>query len=166
MLSLSAEYALRIMAYLALHSEGVPLRSKDLAREANIPAFYLSKILRRMVTAGLLHATKGHGGGFIIARPPRSIRFSDIFDAIQGTGEVRTCVFGWDVCSDKSPCVLHERWKEARDSFLVWARKTTLADVQGDIVKGGSLGLPARFASIRTVARTGEKSGKRRPKKE
>ena len=52
-LSRSAQYALRIMAYFALHTGDAPLRAKDIAEQVNIPAFYLSKILRRMVTAKL-----------------------------------------------------------------------------------------------------------------
>ena len=133
MLSRSAEYSLRIMAYFALHTDNTPLRARDIAEEVNIPLFYLSKILRRMVTAGLLYGTKGHGGGFLIAKPAREIRFSQILEAIEGDIIKRQCVFGWDVCSDKNPCVLHNRWREVRESFEEWARETTLADVKDDV---------------------------------
>jgi Rrf2 family transcriptional regulator, iron-sulfur cluster assembly transcription factor len=134
MLSRSAEYALRIMAYMALRTDCTPMRAKDLAEQVNIPIFYLSKILRRMVTADLLKATKGHGGGFLTTKPPEKIRFVDVFSAIEGEVVSASCVFGWDKCSDKTPCVLHHRWKEARRSFETWAKNTTLADVKGDIL--------------------------------
>ena len=133
MLSRSAEYALRIMAYLALHSTGIPLRAKDIAEEINIPPAYLSKILRRMVTSKLLNATKGHKGGFVIARPSNEICFAEIFQSIEKKSEQASCVFGWDKCSDKHPCVLHNRWKEAKSAFERWSQTTTLADVQKDM---------------------------------
>ncbi len=135
MVSKSAEYALRIMAHFALHGTANPLRAKDISEEVNIPIFYLSKILRRMVTAGLLVATKGHGGGFLIAKPANKIRFCHVLEAIDGETIHRKCVFGWDVCSDKAPCALHNRWREVRSAFEAWAKETTLADVQKDVAK-------------------------------
>jgi Rrf2 family protein len=121
------------MAYFALYGAKEPLRAKDIAKEVSIPVFYLSKILRRMVEAGLLSATKGHGGGFLIAKPPSKISFADILEAIEGDISEPVCVFGWDACSDKSPCILHEHWKQMRHSFHAWANRTTLSDVKEGI---------------------------------
>jgi Rrf2 family iron-sulfur cluster assembly transcriptional regulator len=140
MISRSAEYGLRIMAFLALRSDGSPIRARDIAEEVNIPSFYLSKILRRMVAAKLLNATKGHGGGFVIARPPEKISFLDVLEAIEGDISKPMCVFGWDACSDKAPCALHNRWKECRAHFLSWAKQTTLTDLQKDLAKLPLLG--------------------------
>lgn len=139
-LSRSAEYALRIMAFLALaaqESNLKSLRAKDLAEKLDVPVFYISKVLRRMVEAGLLRGVKGHGGGFTLAQPARKIRFIDIFEAIEGSIEARRCVFGWSLCSSASPCVLHHRWSELNDAFQKWARKTTLSDVQKDVAERG-----------------------------
>ena len=135
MLSKSAQYALRIMAHFALHTDEKPLRALDIADEVNIPVFYLSKILRRMVAAELLTGSKGHGGGFLIAKSPSKIKFCHVLEAVDGSAADRKCVFGWDVCSDKTPCVLHNRWREVSISFEKWARETTLADVQKDVSK-------------------------------
>ena len=143
MLSKSAEYALRIMAALAhpdREAKGL-VGSQVLANETEIPSHYLSKILRRMVEANLLVAEKGHNGGFRLSRPAKAIRFVDILDAVEGRSKVPLCVFGWDACSDKSPCVLHNRWKEAKVAFQSWAVKTTLQDVKDDMSKIGFLHL-------------------------
>lgn len=150
MLNLSAQYALRIMAFLALDRGPNLIRAKDLAEEVNIPVFYLSKIMRRMVKAGLLTGSKGHGGGFRVARPPSKIRFADIFEAVKGNSEPVMCVFGWDTCSDRNPCVLHQRWQEARRSFQSWSKKTTLADVQRDVLSRVAAG---DLASLGTASR-------------
>lgn len=128
------------MAFLALAAQepsNKALRAKDLAERLDVPVFYISKVLRRMVEAGLLKGTKGHGGGFLLAKPARKIRFIDIFEAIEGTIEGRRCVFGWSLCSSTSPCVLHHRWSELNDAFQRWARKTTLSDVQKDVAEQG-----------------------------
>jgi Rrf2 family iron-sulfur cluster assembly transcriptional regulator len=140
MLSKSAEYALRIMAALAEpHRETRGLvGSQVIAKETDIPSHYLSKILRRMVEAKLLVAEKGHNGGFRLAKPAKQIRFVDILEAVEGKSKVPLCVFGWDACSDKTPCALHHRWKEARVSFQGWALKTTLQEVKEDIIRSKS----------------------------
>lgn len=149
MLSRSAEYALRIMAHFALHKDNTPLRAQDIAESVHIPIFYLSKILRRMVTGGLLKATKGHGGGFLIAKPANKIRFSHILEAIEGGVTERSCVFGLDACSDNNPCMLHNRWREVRSAFETWARETTLEHVKSDakslIIPTGKISLKERI---------------------
>lgn len=152
MLSKSSQYALRIMAHFALHDGKAPLRANDISEQVNIPIFYLSKVLRRMVTAGLLVGSKGHGGGFLIAKPANKIRFSHVLNAIDGDSTQRSCVFGWDICSDKNPCVLHNRWREVRGQFEKWAKQTTLADVKEDVSKLAELN-KATIVSLRENSR-------------
>lgn len=135
MLSKSLRYSLRIMATFALADKKTPLRAKDIADDVGIPAFYLSKMLRRLVEADLLKANKGHGGGFVIAKAASKIKFRDVLEAIDEDLTKRQCVFGWDLCSDKNPCILHNRWKEMSTFFFSWANETTLADLQNDFSK-------------------------------
>ena len=146
-LSQSTEYALRIAAFLALNMERGPFRAREVASEAHIPVHYSSKILRKLVTAKILRSTKGHGGGFEIAQAPSKIRFIDVFEAMEGEIEPKRCVCGRDACSNKSPCILHFRWKELNEVFQDWARKTTLADVMKDVHSRGS------FSFFRDVLR-------------
>ncbi len=132
LLSQSTEYALRIAAYLVLNMRRGPFRAREVAKEARIPVHYSSKILRKLVTAKILKGTRGHGGGFEIAQSPSTIRFIDIFEAMEGEIAPKRCVFGLSICSNKAPCMLHHRWKELNENFQDWARNTTLADVLRD----------------------------------
>jgi len=75
MLSQTAEYALRAMAWIATNGDGQIVRAHDLSDAVDVPAHYLAKILRRLVVAELLVSHKGPGGGFGLARPPAEIRF-------------------------------------------------------------------------------------------
>lgn len=134
-LSKSAEYALIVMSYLACHSEKGPLRARDIAANVEVPAAYISKILRKMVQANLLTGERGHGGGFILARPAAEISFLKIFEGVDGEIDPSRCVFGWGKCSERNPCILHFRWKEAKGLFLDWANSCNLAMVQRDIRK-------------------------------
>ena len=130
LLSQTAEYALRAMAWLALESPKAPVRAKDLAQSTGLPLPYLSKILRRLVVADLLESQKGQGGGFALARPPREITFEAVLTAIDAYPEQGRCAFGLGNCRDLNPCPLHVSWSRLSDVVHVWASANTLADIE------------------------------------
>ncbi len=130
----TVEYALRAMAYIANMPEGVAVRARDLSTATGVPAPYLSKLLRRMVVAGLLESQKGHGGGFTLAMPPRFVRFLDIMMAADFRPDPTHCAFGWGACKPAMPCPLHPTWNGLNEALCTWAANTTLANV---IVPGG-----------------------------
>lgn len=126
----TAEYALRAMAHMARLPEGQGVRAQELSEAADIPTPYLSKIMRKLVLAGLLKSKKGHGGGFLLARPARVIRFLDVLAAADYETNPDECAFGWGECDPNHPCPLHPSWARLRDSFIEWAAGMTLADVK------------------------------------
>jgi Rrf2 family transcriptional regulator, iron-sulfur cluster assembly transcription factor len=127
--SMTAEYALRAMAQIAALGSDGALRAKDLSALAHVPAPYLSKILHRLVAAGLLESEKGHGGGFRLTRPPSKISFHDIFLALGEELESDRCAFGWGACDKKHPCLLHPAISELNTQFGRWSKRSTLAMV-------------------------------------
>lgn len=125
----TAEYALRALAELASCAPGEAMRTVDLAARTGVPEAYLAKVLRRLVSRDLLRATKGHGGGFTLSRPPERIRFVEVLEAVDSMPLANRCAFGRASCSSADPCPLHPVWTKLKDAFLEWARTTTLADV-------------------------------------
>ena len=126
----TSEYALRAMAHLARLPSGESIRATDLSESTGIPSPYLSKILRRLVVAGLLQSQKGHGGGFSLALPPKQIRFQDILSASDYEPNPAHCAFGWGDCDPHHPCPLHPAWTRLKESMADWAEQHTLADVR------------------------------------
>ena len=129
-LSQTAEYALRAMVWLAFHSPDAPVRASDLSVGTGIPVHYLSKILRRLVLAGVLTSQKGQGGGFSLSRAPEEIPFADILAAVDVYPTSDRCAFGWGNCNASSPCPLHEPWSLLSEAVRDWAANTTLAAVK------------------------------------
>lgn len=136
-LSQTVEYALRAMAYIANLPPSEAVRAHDLAAATNVPPHYLSKLMRRLVVAGLLKSQKGHHGGFVLAMPARYIRALDIMMAADYRPDPTHCAFGWGNCRPADPCPLHPVWSKLNEAICTWAAETTLADV---LVTGG---LPA-----------------------
>jgi Rrf2 family protein len=128
-LSQTAEYALRAMAWIALRSPRGPVLARELSEGTQIPVQYLSKILRRLVLAGMLESRKGRGGGFTLARPAKEIRFRDVLVAIDAYPQEGRCAFGWGACDASHPCPLHDSWSTLSERFRAWAAKSTFASV-------------------------------------
>ncbi|MBW8888529.1 MAG: Rrf2 family transcriptional regulator [Fibrobacteres bacterium] len=126
-LTQTAEYALRAMSSLALRSDQGPMRANELAESTAVPLAYLWKIMRRMVDAGLVVSAKGHGGGFRLARPAEAISYMDILGVVGYDAKAGSCVFGWGQCRSEKPCPMHPTWNKLNESFVDWARTTTLA---------------------------------------
>lgn len=139
-LNQTVEYALRAMAVLSSRWPDERVPSAELAQEANVPAHYVSKVMRRLVLAGLVDAKRGHHGGFLLARSPEEIPFIDVLEAVDFQTEARHCAFGLGQCNPDSPCALHPAYSALNDCFLTWARNTTLVSARPDAV------VPALFA--------------------
>ena len=125
----SAEYAIRCMAQMALLPRGSSVSSEELHKFVGVPRSFLSKVLRKLVAAGLLQGERGRSGGFKLALQPSKISFLQIVEAAGFSIEPDQCAFGWGKCNTKSPCPLHEAFNKMNQRFVEWASKTTLADV-------------------------------------
>ena len=131
-LSRPAEYALRAMTYMARLEPTKRVLTRDLAVAINVPAPFLSKIMRRLTADGILNAKKGHHGGFILAKAPSEVRFIDILRAVDFEPAVDHCLFGLGNCDTENPCPLHFEWSILKGQIERWARSHTL----GDSLKG------------------------------
>lgn len=116
------------MTYLARRESTARVRASDLGKAVDVPAPFLSKIMRRLVAAKLVDAKKGHHGGFILARPPGKIRFIDILRAVDFEPNADHCLFGLGNCDADNPCPLHPEWSILKGQIEDWARSHTLGD--------------------------------------
>lgn len=142
LVSQTAEYALRAMAWLAAQRDDRAVSSAELAEAAQIPRYYVSKVMRRMVLAGLVVSRRGHGGGFRLARPRDQVTFFAVLEAVGDIGDESRCAFGLGACSPRAPCVLHPAWSQLKERFEDWARASTLESV-GDPVDALRRAAPA-----------------------
>jgi Rrf2 family protein len=137
MLSVTAEYALRAMVFLAGNPDSCPIPGPRIAEAAGVPRKYLSAILAHLVRTGLLEGTRGKSGGFQITRPAKSVSLSQVvapFEPVHANRD--SCPFGNRVCSDTNPCSAHERWKEVNAALTRFLEGTTLHDVAATASNG------------------------------
>jgi Rrf2 family protein len=130
MLSTTSEYALRALSYLAKRPEGGSVLGRDLAREAEVPANYLAKILLALRRAGLVSTARGSGGGYRLRRAPRTIPLNEIVELFDGTQTRDGCVLGHERrCNDGNTCAAHYAWRDVRAAYSHFLTATTLADI-------------------------------------
>jgi Rrf2 family protein len=129
MITKTALHAIRALVVLARLPEDSYAGAGAVAREIGAPQNYLAKLLQNMVREGLVVSQKGLGGGFRLARDPRSISLLDVVEPIEHVSRWSGCILGHAQCLDDQPCALHERWKKVRGAYLQLLRLTTLADL-------------------------------------
>ncbi|MGE0439258.1 MAG: Rrf2 family transcriptional regulator [Gemmatimonadales bacterium] len=128
LLSQTAEYALQAATLLA-QQDGAVVEVGLLADTLGVPRNYLSKTLSQLVRAGVLESVRGKRGGFRLARSARDITLLQVVEPFDRLTETGRCLLGQLVCSDRLPCAAHHQWKELKERFIRFFRRTTLAEM-------------------------------------
>ncbi|MBS2018904.1 MAG: Rrf2 family transcriptional regulator [Deltaproteobacteria bacterium] len=136
MLSQTVEYALRAIVWLAAHDDGQTTQA--IAEGTKVPASYLSKVLQGLQRADLVQSRRGVGGGFALARSPRTIRVLDVVQAVDPIARIRTCPLG-NPAHGTRLCPLHRRLDDAIASVERAFKSTTIQELAGPDVASRAL---------------------------
>ncbi len=72
------------MIDLAMHGAKGPVLLRDIARRQNISEKYLGHLVPLLKSAGLINATRGSKGGFVLVGFSSVITLKDIIEAVEG----------------------------------------------------------------------------------
>ncbi len=126
MISKTAEYALRTVACLAATPDG-PVQANSRAKHTRVPRRYLNKVLRDLVTSGLVRSRPGPGGGYSLATDPDEMTILDVVNAVAPLERILHCPLG--LRSHTQLCPLHQEldrvYAETEEAF----RRVTIAGV-------------------------------------
>lgn len=89
--SQATNYALHTMMYFVALPSGQTIGLQQLATLQEISPTYLSKILTRLVKAGMIESTPGVHGGYKLIRKKDDLSFLDVIQAIEGTASLFHC---------------------------------------------------------------------------
>lgn len=115
-ISTRGDYASRALLSLALHADspdgGGPTSVRDIAERTGLPQPYLEQILLALKGAGLVRSKRGVGGGYVLNRPAKEIKLSEIVSAVDGP--ITLGDFGQPhqdgACDHEGQCVLLAIW--------------------------------------------------------
>ncbi len=113
-LTRAADYGVRALIHLADAESHTRSSLTDLAEVAGVTPAFLSKVLQRLVQAGLVASKRGKRGGFELVPRAREATLLEILLALDGVPDLNICL-GPDGCQRSSWCAAHPVWREAQD---------------------------------------------------
>ena len=118
-LSSQEEYGLRCLVQLGRHADGRVLTLPELSRLEGVSVPHVAKIMRVLRRAGFVRSTRGHSGGYTLARLASEIAVGEALAALGGRlydgsfcqrhgGALR-------MCTHLSECSIRPVWKQVQD---------------------------------------------------
>jgi Rrf2 family nitric oxide-sensitive transcriptional repressor len=129
LLRMSEATALGLHAMVSISARTKPMQLARLADELCASEAHLSKVMQRLVRAGLLSSRRGRTGGYALARPAEEISLLDVYQALEGPMRRDACLFSAPVC-DRVHCVLGDLVERVRSTVYEELRSTSLADAE------------------------------------
>lgn len=130
MLSVTSQYALRALAFIAANEGEAAVLGRKISEHTGIPPNYLSKILIGLNNAGIVSASRGTGGGYRLTSSPASITLDRVVSVFDRDIVNPCCLLGYKrPCSDENACSAHFAWKDTREALTTFLSATTLADI-------------------------------------
>ena len=128
-LSLHADYALRVLVYLATHPDET-ISTARISSAYGISKHHLVRVVSTLDRAGYLLVTTGRAGGIRLAREPREIRLGEVVRRAEPNLRLVECFDErTNTCPIISACGLKARLQEALNAFLRDLDRHTLADL-------------------------------------
>lgn len=145
--SLSIDYAIHGLVYLALVSPEKATFMSAIAKAIKVPESYLRKVFQLLAKRRIVLSQRGAKGGYLLARKPDQITLKDIIDAIDGSLPIFSCLKIQRKCNITQNCVLKETFEKAIARMSAILEETSLEDLAADMSNhAGELGwLKAKY---------------------
>ncbi len=129
--SKTSEYAIRVLVHFAKMNGGKSLKIRQVSRATGVPQAYLAKVLLCLVRKRFLKSEPGPTGGFSLQADLSKLSVYEVLAAVDDFpgSQFSSCVMGLNQCNDKTPCILHEAWVEAKNEILSILSKATIQDL-------------------------------------
>jgi len=126
-LTLYTDYSLRLLLYLALHSDGATI--SDVAEAYGISRNHLVRIANELGKQGVVQTTRGRSGGLRLLADPKDVNVGEIVRVVEPFHLVECFDKGRNTCRITSSCTLKHALFEAQQAFLKVVDEYTLADL-------------------------------------
>ena len=128
--STKGRYALRVMVYLAQHSDSDFTPLKEIAESEGISQKYLESIMSTLSKANFVDAVHGKGGGYRLNRPPEGYTIGGILKLTEGSLATVSCTTqGPSACSRSTCCSTLPMWERLDKMIDEFFEGITLEDL-------------------------------------
>jgi len=128
-LTRAADYAVRVMIYLAGLPPGTCVSHIELAGAVECPRQFLAKVLQRLTKAGLILSRRGSIGGFELPEERRRASMLEVIEAIEGPLRLNRCLEASGSCARELACPAHLVWARGQAALTHILRSATIDDL-------------------------------------
>ncbi|MBL0175536.1 MAG: Rrf2 family transcriptional regulator [Ignavibacteria bacterium] len=153
----TAQYSIQSMLFIAANQTESNILVRDIARELDLPASFLSKILQSLSRYGFLNSVKGPRGGFSLSEKGAASTIQQLVEVIEGPMDFDMCIAGFNPCNAENACPLHDSWKRIREDIRDLVGKKSIMKLAHD--------LPAKYKPMILGTAAAEKPKAGRQKK-
>jgi len=128
-LTRAADYAVRVMVFLAGQPSNARHSLGELARGTGAPASFLSKVMQALSRSALITSQRGHSGGFAIAPQGLEASMREVIEAVDGPIQLNVCLGSPAACARQGWCPAHPLWSRAQEAMLTVLDGARIADL-------------------------------------
>lgn len=152
-LTRAADYAVRVMVYLAGRTPEARLSLPELAREAETPVSFLSKVLQSLTRAGLITSRRGQAGGFSLTSRGRASSMREVIEAVDGPIRLNVCLTSGRSCDRMLWCPAHPVWARAQRAMLEVLESALIAEmaIRPAVVRRGGVAAGLTCLPVQSV---------------
>ncbi len=122
-------YGLRFLINIARYYDTDTLISiSKISEEEHISNKYLEQIISKFVSAGIIHGTRGKGGGYSLVQDPDKLSLYEISLALGEDFNFLDCVRQEDACENAIACSTNVFWREYSKMSVDLFRSRTLSE--------------------------------------
>ena len=128
-MSTKAQYAVRAMVNLNLHSDGAPVSLRDISLRESISLTYLEQLFVKLRRGQIVKSVRGPGGGYLLARPACEIQVDEIIDSVEESLVPVACMDQKHGCICHEQCVTHNVWQGLGERIRDFLASITLEEL-------------------------------------
>ncbi|EKE09919.1 MAG: hypothetical protein ACD_16C00100G0081 [uncultured bacterium] len=130
-LGTKGRYAVMALVDLAYYGQGKPLALTEIAERQALPISYLEQLFLKLRQKGFVASTRGHLGGYTLAREPGTIRIAEILEAIGEPLKTTRCENTSEMgcLGTKEKCLTHALWTGLGVQMHQYLHRISLADL-------------------------------------
>ncbi|ORT99893.1 Iron-sulfur cluster regulator IscR [Anaerovibrio sp. JC8] len=130
MISTKGRYAVRFMIDLAQQPDDKPVTLDDVAQRQEISKKYMERVVKMLVSAGLVKGTSGKGGGYRLLKKPEEYNVMEILQITEGRLTSVACLQeGAEQCPREANCLTVPMWRLFDEMVSDFFTNITIADL-------------------------------------
>ena len=124
-----SDYALRVLIHLAVAGDA-RLSTREIADQQGISFTHLAKVSQWLAAEGYVTASRGRGGGMVLARDPEDVSIGALLRRSEAGSALVECLREDGGCCALTPaCGLLPVLSGAQEAFFAYLDPKTLSDV-------------------------------------